>query len=150
MNRKTNLIAGILLTVSGVAFCQDQQSALQVPEDAFTTKELIAWSSLQKPQPAPQPLPPPDTPVSQPDQQAGSSQKPSEGQAQPQAPSAQSFVGKIVREGGTVVLKVAKNTTYQLEGAGDTTQYENRNVKIDGNLNASGNTIHVVKIELLS
>ena len=49
-----------------------------------------------------------------------------------------------------MVLKVAKNTTYQLEGAGDTTQYENRNVKIEGSLNASGNTIHVVRIELLS
>jgi uncharacterized protein DUF5818 len=150
MNRTTNLIAGLFLLISGVAFCQDQQSALQVPEDALSPRELIAWSSVQKPQPTPQPLPPPDTPVPQPDPQAGSSQKPSENQSQPQAPTAQSFVGKIVREGGTVVLKVAKNTTYQLEGAGDTTQYENRNVKIEGSLNASGNTIHVVRIELLS
>ena len=148
MNRMTGLIAGLTVTISGIAFCQNQPSALQVPEDAFATRQLIAWSSMQKPQPAPQPLPPPDTPVPQPDQQA--SQKPSENQAPPQAPTAQSFVGKIVKEGGSFVLKVARNTTYQLDGAGDTTQYENRNVKIEGNLDASGNTIHVVRIELLS
>lgn len=152
MNRMTNLIAGLLLTLPIPALCQNQQNAPQAPEDALSPRELIAWSRLQKPQPAPQPLPPPDTPIPQPDQQAGSRQKPpaDESQAQAQPPTAQSFVGKIVREGGGYVLKVARNTTYQLEGEGDAKQYENQNVKVEGNLDAKGSTIHVLSIELLS
>jgi len=152
MNRMTSFIAGLLLTLPVPALCQNQQNAPQVPEDALAPRELIAWSRLQKPQPAPQPLPPPDTPIPQADQQAGSGQKPpaEESQAQAQPPTAQSFVGKIVREGGGYVLKVARNTTYQLEGEGDAKQYENQNVKVEGNLDAKGSTIHVLRIESLS
>jgi hypothetical protein len=59
-------------------------------------------------------------------------------------------VGKIIKDGATYVLKVSGNTSYQLEGAENAKQYEDKNVKVVGSLERGGGTIHVVKIELLS
>jgi len=98
---------------------------------------------MQKPQPAPQPLPPPDTPIPQPDPHGQQAKQPSN----PQVPT-QSFTGKIVKDGGKYVLKVASNSAYQLEG--DVQQYENQDVKVVGTLDTGSNTIRVVKIELIS
>lgn len=55
-----------------------------------------------------------------------------------------------MKDSGKYVLKVASNSTYQLEGQGDVQQYENQDVKIVGTLDTGSNTIRVVKIELLS
>src|ERR1700758_2516558 len=67
MDRTTTLliILGLVLLPSGVIA---QQSSPQTPEDAYASRELIAWSQLQAPQPAPQPLPPKDKQVPQPEQ----------------------------------------------------------------------------------
>lgn len=146
MNRMT-WFAGALLTVTPFAFAQEPQLTPQFPEDALASQQLIAWSRLQKPQPAPQPLPPRDTPLPQPDPSSQQA-KPSNPQG-PEAPT-QSFTGKIVKDSGKYVLKVASNSTYQLEGQGDVQQYENQDVKIVGTLDTGSNTIRVVKIELLS
>jgi hypothetical protein len=54
----------VLISAAALA----QQSPPQTPEDAFTSRELIAWSQLQAPQPAPQPLPQKDQQVPQPEQ----------------------------------------------------------------------------------
>ena len=149
MYRTTNLFVGLVLLLGSVAVAQDSQlTPPQVPEDAMQTRQLIAWSSLQKPQPAPQPLPPPDTPIPQPDQQADQQPKPPADPNAEQSPTAQSFRGKVVKDGGKYVLKVAQNTSYQLDG--DVGKYENQNVKIVGKLDKGSNTIHVDKIELLS
>ena len=163
MNRTTNVLAGFLLALAPLAFSQDPQlSNPQVPEDAFETRQLIAWSNMQKPQPAPQPLPPRDTPIPQPDQQQDQQSKPpadtksdskndqSPASANDQTPAAQSFTGKIVRTGDTYVLKVTGDTTYQLDEQDQAKRYEDQNVKVTGNLDAGAKTIHVVKIELLS
>lgn len=159
MHRTTNLLAGVVLALASFAVAQDAQPANpETPEDAMQPRQLVAWSSLQKPQPAPQPLPPPDTPVPQPgdDQQAKppanpqNDQSPAAAESSDHSPAAQSFTGKIVKDSGKYVLKVASNTSYQLEGEGDLDQYENQNVKVVGNLDKGTNTIHVVKIELLS
>jgi Protein of unknown function (DUF5818) len=149
MNRTTNLFAGLLLAITPLAFGQEPQPTPQFPEDALATQQLIAWSRLQKPQPAPQPLPPRDTPIPQPDQQG---KQPADPQTPPQqTPITQSFTGKIVKDDGTkYVLKVASNTTYELQEQGDVKQYENQTVKVIGNLDTGSNTIRVVKIELLS
>ena len=69
MNRTTNLFAGLLLAATPLAFAQEPQAPPQSPEDAFVTQQLVAWTRVQKPQPAPQPLPPREPPVPQPDQQ---------------------------------------------------------------------------------
>jgi hypothetical protein len=66
MARTTMLLVPCLLLTSVVAMAQ--QSSPQTPEDAYTSRELIAWSQLQVPQPAPQPLPPKDKQVPQPEQ----------------------------------------------------------------------------------
>jgi hypothetical protein len=160
MHRTTNLLAGVVLVLASFAVAQDPQPASpQTPEDAMQPRQLVAWSSLQKPQPAPQPLPPPDTPIPQPgdDQQAKppadpqADQSPAAAESSDRSSAAQSFVGKIVKDSGKYLLKVASNTTYQLEGeSGDLTQYENQNVKVVGTLDKSTNAIHVLKIELLS
>jgi hypothetical protein len=157
MYRTTNLLAGLVLALASFAVAQDEPATLQTPEDAMQPRQLIAWSSLQKPQPAPQPLPPPDTPIPQPgdDQQAKPPADSHTGQSPAadsgdHSPAAQSFTGKIVKDSGKYVLKVASNTSYELEGEGDLNQYENQTVKVVGNLDKATNTIHVVKIELLS
>ena len=115
----------------------------------MATRQLIAWSQLQKPQPVPQPLPPRDTPIPQPDQQGQQTKPPADPQ-NPQTPATQTFTGKIVKDAGKYVLKVASNTTYQLAEQGDVKQYENQEVKVIGSLDAGSNTIRIVKIELLS
>lgn len=149
MDRTTNLFAGFLLTISSLAFAQEARP--QVPEEAFVTQQLVAWTRFQKPQPAPQPLPPRDTPVPQPDQQDKQGKQPADppGSSQP-TPTTQSFTGKILKDGSKYVLKVASNTTYELLGEDDVGQYENQTVKVIGSLDTGSNTIRVVKIELLS
>lgn len=150
-NRTTKLLAGMLLAITPIAFGQEPQPTPQVPEDAFATQQLIAWSRMQKPQPAPQPLPPRDTPVPQPDQQDQPGKQPADPQTPPQqTPTTQSFTGKIVKDGDKYVLKVASNTSYELQEQGDVKQYENQTVKVIGKLDTASNTIRVVKIELLS
>ena len=152
MNRTTTCFAGFLLAVTPLAYGQEPQlTTPQFPEDALATRQLVAWSRLQKPQPAPQPLPPRDTPIPQPDQQDQQDQqakRPANPQNQ-QVP-VQSFTGKIVKDGGRYVLKVASNSSYQLDAQGDVKQFENQDVKVIGNLDSTSNTIRVVKIELLS
>jgi len=148
MNRTTNCFAGFLLAIAPLAFGQEPQLTQQFPEDALATRQLVAWSRLQKPQPAPQPLPPRDTPLPQPDPQDQQGKQPADPQNQ-QTPT-QSFTGRIVKDGGRYVLKVSTNSTYQLDSQGDVKQYENQDVKVIGNLDSTSNTIRVVKIELLS
>jgi hypothetical protein len=148
MYRMTSLLAGLLLAVSAIAVAQQPELKPQIPENVFSTRDLIAWTSLQKPQPTPQPLPPRDTPIPQPDQPRDQqAQAPAASQSQ-QSP-AQSFTGKIVKEGAEYVLK-GENTTYQLDQQSDASRYDNKNVKVTGNLDAGTTRIHVLKIELLS
>jgi len=139
---------GLLFSITPIPFGQQRQASPETPEDAFSTRQLIAWSQLQKPQPAPQPLPPRDTPIPQPDQPQDEQSK-APANPQTEREPAQSFTGKILREGTKYVLK-AENTIYQLEGQDDFQRYENEAVKIQGTLDTTKNTITVVKIELLS
>jgi hypothetical protein len=149
MNRMTNWCAGLLfLAIAPPVIGQEPQLTRQFPEDALATQQLIAWSRLQKPQPAPQPLPPRETPVPEPDQQGQQAKSPSDPQTQPT--ETQSFTGKIVKDGGKYVLQVASNGTYQLDQQGGVKQYEGQDVRVIGNLDKDGHTIRVVKIELLS
>ena len=156
MNRAMIVAPTLLLALTSVVFGQTRQSDSQSPEDSMNSRELIAWSGLQKPQPAPQPLPPPDTAVPQPDpsqEQPAKQQPDAQAQQAPseaQQPTAQSFVGKIMKDGGKYILKVSSNTTYQLLGDVNAEKYENQNVKVVGDLDSKNNTIHVVRIDLLS
>ena len=149
MGRLTNLVAAFFLAAVSCALGQEPSVNQQTPEDAFQTRELIAWSSLQKPQPAPQPLPPRDTPIPQPDQPPDQQAK-SPGNSQSEPSPADSFTGKIVKDGAEYVLRAAGNTTYHLDEQKELQRFENENVRVTGTLDNGSNTIHVVKIELLS
>jgi uncharacterized protein DUF5818 len=145
MSRMT-MFAGFLLTSMSLALAQEPQP--QFPEDAMATRQLIVWSRLQEPQPAPQPLPPRDNRVPQPDQQG---RQPADPQTPPdQSPTTQSFTGKIIKDGNQYVLKVAGNITYGLQAQDKIEQYENKSVRVVGNLDKATNRIQIIKIELLS
>ena len=149
MNRAKNWFGGFVLVMTPLAFGQDPQPTPQYPDNALASQQLVAWSRLQKPQPAPQPLPPRDTPIPQPDQPGQQSKQPATPQDQEQTP-AQTFTGKIVKDGGKYILKVASDIAYQLDAQSDVAQYENHQVKVIGSLDTGSNTIRIVKIELLS
>lgn len=147
MNRLAGLLTAFLPLCASAVFAQ--QASPQTPEDAFTSRQLIAWSWLQKPQPAPQPLPPRDTPIPQPNQSQDQQSKPPADSGRQQEP-VQSFTGKIIKQGGEYILRVSANSNYELDGADDLQQYENKNVRVTGNVDPGTTTIHVVKIDLIS
>ena len=143
MGRLTTLIAFLLL-VAPRAF--PQQSVLQTPEDAYTSRDLIAWSQLQKPQPTPQPLPPRNPSVPQPeqpkDQQAKSPADP-KSQQEPAHP----YAGEIIKNGNQFVLQMQDSTVYQLEADEVLDVYENHSVRVVGNVRPLVKSIRVLKIE---
>ena len=143
MGRMTTLIAFLLLLAPG-AF--PQQSKPQTPEDAYTSRDLIAWSQLQTPQPTPQPLPPRDRSLPQPEQPPDQQAKlPADPQSQ-QEP-AQSYAGEIIRDGNRFVLQMQDRRIYQLEADEALEAYENHSVKVVGNIHTQLKSIRVLKIE---
>lgn len=149
MGRLTNFISAFFLATVTCVLGQQPSANPQTPEDAFQTRELIAWSTLQKPQPAPQPLPPRDTPIPQPGEQPDQQAK-SPGNSQAEQSPADSFTGKIVKDGAEYVLRGAGSTTYHLDQQSEFQRFENQSVRVTGKLETGTNTIHVVKVELLS
>jgi len=143
LRREASLFSGVLLGLTPFLVGQEPHIEAIPSADAPASRQLIAWSRLQKPQPVPQPLPPPD---SRPDPQPAQPPNP---HARQQTPS-QTFTGKIVRDGEKYVLKVSSNTTYQLDEQSSAEQYQDKEVKIVGTVEPGSNTIHVVRIELLS
>ena len=150
MKRETCLLAALVFVLGTVPLIcsQDLQSQPSpvLPPDILGP-QLIAWSQLQEPEPVPQPLPPPDRPVQQPDQQTA---QPANPQAQPQASAPQTFTGTIVKDGSRYILKVSSKNVYQLDDKERAQRYEGKQVKIEGTLDANGNSLHITSIELLS
>lgn len=145
MNRRAVYLAVLVLGLTAFLYAQDA-ACQQATQSAPAPRQLIAWSNLQKPHPVPQPLPPPDTPVPQPDK-PNAAPKPADPQTQ-QTP-AQTFVGKILKDGNGYVLQVTSDTVYKLAGA-DASRYDSKNVKVTGQLEQGTKTIHVASIELVS
>lgn len=152
MKRKTSLFAGVLLFLTPLVLGQQPQYQVSPNrmDDSLASQQLIAWSWMQKPQPAPQPLPPPDKSIPQPDEPSAQPPSPQGAQSSPSQPQSQAFTGKIVKDGDKYVLRVAGNTSYQLDDQTSVKEYEDKDVKIIGTLDAGSNTIRVVKIELMS
>jgi len=89
---------------------------------------------------------------STPSAQQPSSQQPSspatssdQGSAASAAQSS-SFNGTVVNAGGKYVLKADNGTTYQLDDQDKAKQYENKQVKVSGNLDSSTSTLHITDI----
>jgi hypothetical protein len=149
MNRKRSIFttAGfLLLSVSVFGQGSPIQPSPALPTDVLGA-QLVAWSQAQKPRPVPQPLPPPDRQEQQPNQQAPG--QPANGQAQ-QQPVAQTFTGTIMKDGSKWILKDSSGTTYQLDDQNNAKQYEGKQVKVAGSLDAKTNTLHIVSIQLIS
>jgi hypothetical protein len=105
---------------------------------------------MQKPQPVPEPLPPPDRPVQQSEPQPGQSAN-TAAQEPPQQPlAAQTLTGTIIKDGSRYVLKVSSSSTFQLDDQDRARPYEGKQVKVAGTLDANGNSLHVISIELIS
>jgi hypothetical protein len=142
------MFAGVVLAMTPFLMGQQPQNPgdSRSPEDVFSTRELVMWSYLQKPQPIPQPLPPPDKSMPQPDQ------RPVQGTNQQSSAhdTAQTFVGKIVKSGDRYILKASGGTSYRLDDQSGARQYEDKDVRVSGTLDSTDNTIHVAQIELLS
>lgn len=154
MKRETCLLTVLVFLLGTVPLLCAQNLRSQpspTPPSDILGPQLIAWSQMQKPEPVPQPLPPPDKPVQPPaqttDQQPA---PPSKSQAQPQPPAAQTFTGTVVKDAGRYILKVTSTTVYQLDDQDKAKQYEGKQVKIEGTLDANGNSLHITSIELLS
>jgi hypothetical protein len=126
-------------------FAQDPQTqpSPALPSDTLGP-QLIAWSQLQKPQPVPQLMLQPDRPLQQPDVQRAN---PPSKQEQPAAPT---FKGTIIKNGTRYVLKVSSNSTYQVDEQYSPKQYEGKQVKIAGTLDADGKSLRITSIELVS
>lgn len=154
MKRETHLLATLVFIAATVPLmcAQDLRSqSSPVPPSDILGPQLIAWSQLQKPEPVPQPLPPPDRPLQQPDPQADQQAvPPMNPQAQPQPPAAQTFTGTIVKDGSRYILKVSGNNVYQLDDQDKARRYNGKRVRIEGTLDANGNSVHITSIELLS
>jgi hypothetical protein len=146
MDQKTSMVAAVLLALTSSVWGQQKPENPRLPDDLLASRQLVAWSWMQKPRPAPQPLPPPDKGVPQPDQHTT---QPADPQA-PQQTAAQTFTGRIVKDGTKYVLKTGRNTAYSLDDQSKAMQYEDKAVRIVGTLDADRNTIRVSKIELLS
>ncbi len=147
MKRETHpsgiLVLGFLLTSLPLMFAQDLQIQRNpaLPSDILGP-QLIAWSQLQKPQPVLQPQPSPDRPIQQPDPQPATSA------AKQEQPSIPAFVGTITKDGARYVLKVSSNSAYQLDDQNRARQYEGKQVKIAGTLDADGKSLHITGIDL--
>jgi hypothetical protein len=139
----------LMFSTTPLLLAQDNpsHSSPVLPSDILGP-QLIAWSQVQKPQPIPQPLPPPARPTPQPDPQA--EQPTSPALQQQQEPAAQTFSGTIVKDAGTYVLKVSRDSSYRLDDQDKAKQYEGKQVRIAGTLDANTNSIHVTSIELVS
>ena len=145
MNRTAMLLVFFLSTRFPVL--AQQSKSLQTPEDAFTTRELIAWSHLQAPQPAPQPLPPREGQVPQPAQPPDQQPK-SPADPNIQQEPVQAFTGMILKDSGLYLLAV-NTATYQLDAHDGLRAYENRAVKILGTWDPGAQSIRILRIDPL-
>ncbi len=83
----------------------------------------------------------------QPGQQDPTAQsQPSMGQQSAQGQS-QTFMGKITKSKGDLVLRDDAGTSYKLDNADQAKQFVGKAVKVTGTLDATTNTIHVTNIE---
>ena len=143
MKRRTSLVSTLMfLTATWPAMlAQDikSQPSPVLPSDILGP-QLIAWSQMQKPQPIPQPMTSPGRPSQQAEQQP----------PQPPSPAAQTFTGTIVKDGARYILKASGTNVYELDDQEQAKQYEGKQVKIAGTLDATGNSLHITSIELLS
>lgn len=143
MNLKwTSAIA--LAAMASLSFAQAaHQEPVPVPS-SVVGPQLVAWSEMQKPQPVAAAYE-----LAFYEVQSGAVQQSPASPAQDSQPAAQTFTGTIVKDGARYVLKVSKQV-YVLDDQERAKSYEGKQVKVNGNLDAKGDMLHVLNIELIS
>ena len=144
MNRSASTFVGALLFLSPFLVGQEpeNQSRPGFREDTWAARQLIAWTWMQQPQPLPQTLPLPGKNIPPAEQNPN-------GNADLQDRK-QVFIGKIARSRDQFVLETSDGNAYPLSQRNDAIQYEGKNVRIRGTVDASDHSIEIVTIEILS
>jgi Protein of unknown function (DUF5818) len=149
MKIETSVAAlALLVALSPAGFAQQFQrpDSFAVAEE---TPPAIVWSGTQTPQPVPPAKPdqqqdqqPQDNPTVTPTQASG---------MQDQSDSAtQTFTGTVVKIGDKYVLRTTDNMTYQLDDQDKAKEFEGKQVKVTGGLEARDKLIHIQNIEAAS
>lgn len=140
----------VALSPAGIAqqFQPSQPSSSSVV--AAEMSPAVVWSETQTPQPAPAEKAVP-TPDKQQDQQPPDNPTAAPAQTSPmqdQSESAtQTFTGTVVRIGDKYVLRTTDNMTYQLDDPDKAKEFEGKQVKVTGGLQAKDKLIHIQSIE---
>jgi hypothetical protein len=146
-------IFALVLLCSVPAFCQE-------PTNPMLTSSLVAWTTMQTPQPpeqnplpsrpAPEPQPNVQVPENPPDSSNApatpESRKPDE-EAQS---AAQTFTGTVSKREDTYVLSVEGSESYKLDDQDHAKQFDGRKVNVFGILDQGSAVIHVQTISPLS
>ena len=114
----TILALGLVLVPLGLSQTAQKPKLPNIP-----SKELIAWTQQQAPQPV---------------QDQYDAQK---------HPAAQTFAGMIVKSGEKYVLTTSDNVTYELDDQERAQRFEGKQVQVTGSLDKSSNIIQVRDIK---
>jgi len=85
----------------------------------------------------------PSTPPSQQQQQPPAGQNGSDAQSAQPSDDSQTFSGTIVKAGDKYVLQDASGKNYDIDRQDGLKQYEGKQVRVKGTLDADGKTIHM-------
>lgn len=140
---KMVLLSSLLVFAPSV-LPQDSPSPVPNPEDSFSTRQLIVWSSTQKPQP----LSVQGATVSQSDAPSGRALVQPMQAANPQS-GVQLFSGRVLKNGNEYILEASGHTIYQLKEQVAVGSFGDKNVLIAGTLEGP-NQIRVLGIALAS
>ena len=129
--------------------------AQNTPAADSSTTPAIAYSEMQSPVPTPagqaaaDPIPP--TQQQQPEDRPAPGrpgQRPTDSAStQPQQDAARSLSGTIVKNGDQYVLTTPDNVSFQLDDQERARNYQGKQVKVTGTVDATARKIHVQKIE---
>lgn len=133
----------LLVALSPAGFAQQfQPNQPQSP--------AIAWSEMQTPQPVPsqEAVPTPDKQqVQQSQDNPAATPTQASGMPAPSESAARTFTGTVVKVGDKYMLRTTDNTTYQLDDPDKAKDYEGKQVKVTGSLDAKGKLIHIQNVE---
>lgn len=146
MKLETSVAAlALLVALSPALFAQQSQQSGSFA--IATMSPAVVWSETQTPQPVPSATPDkqqdqqqtPDNPAATPTQASGM-------QDQPDA-ATRTFTGTVVKIGDKYVLRTTDNMTYQLDDSDKAKEFEGKQVKVTGGLQAKNKLIHIQNIE---
>ena len=150
MKLETSVAAfALLVALSPAGFAQQVQP--NHPGFSVVATEMspaVVWSETQTPQPVPSEKAIP-TPDKQQGQQTPDNPAPAQASGtQDQSGSAtQTFTGTVVRIGDKYVVRTTDNMTCQLDDPDKAKEFEGKQVKVTGGLQAKDKLIHIQTIE---